>query len=107
PGGELRASASQDATIKLWDPDSEPGTRSYSIDPSKAPAARSRRSRPRPEKSVRWSAGPVFAPGGDELAAGGGEGVVAVWALDGGVKRLLDGGSGPMVAVAYSPDGLR
>ena len=57
-------------------------------------------------RAPRWVGGVAFAPTGDELAAAGTEATVAAWDAYGNVKRLLRGGSGPMIAVAYSPDGL-
>jgi WD40 repeat protein len=108
PGGEILASAGQDATIKIWDANAEPGMRSFRIEPERVTAATADARADRwPAQPPRWVGGPAFAPAGDELAAGGTEGAVAAWDPDGRVKRLLRGGEGPMIAVAYSPDGLR
>jgi WD40 repeat protein/tRNA A-37 threonylcarbamoyl transferase component Bud32 len=98
PGGEILASASQDATIKLWDPEEEPGMRSFGVEPSKMGG-------PRPARSPRWYGGPAFAPIEGEVAAAGSEGAVATWDGGGRVKRFYRGGPGPMIAMAYSPDG--
>ena len=108
PGGEILASASQDATIKLWNPESEPGMQEFRVDPARAPAMRDEAGTDAwPRGSFRWFGGPAFSPVGSELAAGATEGAVATWDAHGRVKRLLRAGRGPMIAVSYSPDGLR
>jgi WD40 repeat protein len=106
PVGEILASAGQDATIKLWDPDSPPGMKQFRVEPAKASAGRSEANlRPWPAESPRWVGGLAFASTGQELAAAGTEEAVAAWDTAGARTRLLRGGSNPMIGVAYSPDG--
>ncbi len=70
PRGGVLASASQDATIKVWDPDSEPGMRQYRVEPATA-GRTSGLGAIVGRGGPRWVGGVAFAPTGDELSAAG------------------------------------
>jgi len=107
--GTKLISASQDATIKLWDLASEPGVRSFRLEPAaEAGPALSTRAEPTKATDVRWVGGVAFRPSGNELAAAGTGSTVALWDVaTGRLKRTLHASWGTSIALSYTPDGTR
>ncbi|WP_078618114.1 MULTISPECIES: helix-turn-helix domain-containing protein [unclassified Streptomyces] len=88
PGGRLLATASTDATVRLW---GGPGLRS-------------------PVATLTGYGAPLlsvaFAPDGRTLAAAGGDGTVRLWRLpERRAAGVLYGHAGAVRSVAFSPDG--
>ena len=95
PGGEMLAAASQDGTVKIWDPTS-----------GKNFLTRKNRDLGRlPLKGVQSVA---FSPDGQRLASAGEDNTVKVWdALTAQDILALKGHTDAVTGVAFSPDGKR
>jgi len=86
PDGYQLASASDDGTVRLWDP--ETGQPTVTLE--------------RPGR-VR---GVAFSPDGRQLASAGEDGAVRLWdPVTGQLTATLQGHTGPVNGVAFSPDG--
>jgi len=107
--GTKLISASQDATIKLWDLTSEPGTRSFSLEPAAGSVGSlATRDESAGAPDVRWVGGVAFRPSENELAAAGTNHTVALWDVaTGRLKRTLQAPSGTSIALCYTQDGTR
>ncbi len=104
PDGAQLASASDDGTIKLWDPASGNVIRTIQSDPKWAAdlAAGKLVSPPVPVNSV------AFSPDGKRLVTGHPFGKVMLWdAADGSELRTLTGDAVSGRSVVFSPDGRR
>ncbi len=92
PGLAIRsvlASAGDDNTIRLWDPDS--GTQTHLL-----------------AGHTQWVYSVAFSPDGTRLASAGADGTVRLWDTDSGaLLRIFAGHKYAVNAVAFSPDGTR
>jgi len=87
PDGKLVASASDDATVRLWD----------------AATGAARRTL---EGHSDWVSAVAFSPDGKLVASASYDKTVRLWdAATGAARRTLQGHSGGVNAVAFSPDG--
>ncbi len=85
-GGAMRlASSSEDGSVRLWQPDGQPGTVLESVGPA---------------VSMRWS------PDGQRLASGAGRSV-RLWAPDGQPGPVLPGHGLAVSSLTWSPDSQR
>ena len=88
PGGRL-ASAGNDGTVRLWDPDT--GAELAALTGHDGPVS-----------------AVAFSPDGHRLASAGDDGTVRLWDPDTGAElAALTGHDGPVTAVAFSADGHR
>jgi WD40 repeat protein len=89
PDGNLLATAGQDGTVRLWNPDTGD------------PVGRPLTGHTAPVESV------AFSPDGNLLATAGQDGTVRLWNPDTGdpVGRPLTGHTDAVASVAFSPDG--
>ena len=89
--GTKLISASQDATVKLWDLASEPGVRPFILEPAAAAVGSLvTAAEPAGPADVRWVGGVAFRPAGNELAAAGTNHTVALWDVaTGRLQRTL------------------
>ena len=94
PDGRRVVTASADGTVKVWDADTHKELATLT-DPSDDP------------KVVPTGVYTVaVSPEGQNVSAGGKDGKLRMWRLDGGnLTSVRDGGVGEIQAVRYSPDG--
>ncbi|MEQ9354013.1 TIR domain-containing protein [Coleofasciculus chthonoplastes] len=87
PDGKIIATASQDGTVKLWNPEGEE------------------------LQTLKGHEGTVFAvrfsPDGQMLATAGGDKTVKLWTVEGQLKQTLIGHSAAVRDVKFTPDGQR
>ena len=106
--GTKLVSAGQDATIKVWDLTSQPGTRRLQL--GVAPSGSSDRTPPADPAAtaVRWVGGVAFHPSGVEVAAAGTDHTIAIWDVTtGGLKGERRDGWGTMIGLTYNHQGTR
>jgi WD40 repeat protein len=82
PDGTQLASASDDRTVRLWDPASGRSTRTL-------------------ECHTGWVSGVAFSPDGTQLASASGDGTVQLWDLDRRAAILQLGLGSPVTALAW------
>jgi len=95
PDSRLLASASSDATVKIWDVHTGRKLRSWSADRT-------------PRGAGAWVGAVVFSPDGRLLASAGSDRTVHLWETANWREvGTLEGHSGRIAGLAFSPDGRR
>jgi WD40 repeat protein len=105
PDGRLLASASGDATARIWNAETGEGIQKLEIDQPMTLRIRARSWREVHRMPVVAVA---FAPSGKVLATGGADRAVHLWdPATGRHLRALEGHTGAITGLAFSPDGRR